>query len=433
MDESPCTNKKLNNTKNVRRREGEEELVEATVRKQIVFTDSDSDSESEVFFNCHAHKRRRTMGDEEMKVWIERQFSTHLTKLATKEQVEGIRSSVAANADGVKRNKEDIADIKSAINRIEDRIRGPVPTNSRSDPSTGQGVQPVAGTYAAAAGRPKRPNEREENAFDVARRSIRIWPIDGKNKEEMMRNVDAFFREALGANPGSDTYGVESIERARSAPRGRAYLETIVTFVDKHARDDIFARGPMLADYRDNEGKPTCGLRLHIPGFLMSTFKVLENFAFHLRKKHNGELTRYIKFDEYDRTLFLQVRHKRESDWVVFSPAQAKEELDKENTSKAQRSRLLSDSGTVPALVLPGPGLTTMVDMGTTNNGSSSTTPLRLRESRLQIGKKNGTQAWKPPARETVSNSTGKFTVPERPAAKRNRPGEDREEEETMA
>ena len=98
----------------------------------------------------------------------------------------------------------------------------------------------------------------------------------------------------------------------------------------------------MLADYRDDEGKPASGLRLHVPGFLMSSFKVLENFAFQLRKRHNGELTKYIKFDEFERNLYLQVRHKRETEWIVFTPEQAKKELDKENGQKAQRSRLLS-------------------------------------------------------------------------------------------
>ena len=116
-----------------------------------------------------------------------------------------------------------------------------------------------------------------------------------------------------------------------------------MTFEDKYARDEILGRGPMLADYRDEERRPTCGLRFHIPGHLMSSFKILESFSFHLRNKHNGELSKYIKFDEHDLSLFLQVRHKKENEWITFTVEQAKVEMDKNNAIRAQRSRLLSE------------------------------------------------------------------------------------------
>ena len=94
------------------------ELVEATTRRKIDFSADSSDSENEVFIDYQAHKKRRTMSNDEMKVWIEKQFATQMSKVATKEQVDGIRDAVAANTSGVKRNADDINDIKTAITTV---------------------------------------------------------------------------------------------------------------------------------------------------------------------------------------------------------------------------------------------------------------------------------------------------------------------------
>ena len=201
------------------------------------------------------------------------------------------------------------------------------------------------------------------------------------------------------------------MERARSAPKGRAYLETIVTFVDKQARDDVFSRGPMLAGFRDEDGRPTCGLRLHIPGFLMSSFKVLESFSFYLRNKHRGEITKYIKFDEHEQTLFLQVRHKSENDWIFFSVDQAREEMAKNNSVKAQKSRLLSES------VEPSRGNEKRVEQQAAG-GNGPTTPGLKRTKRMDPSSSNRaprTPLWKPPARQPAAAATSAF-FPEKPA-----------------
>ena len=170
----------------------------------------------------------------------------------------------------------------------------------------------------------------------------------------------------------------------------------------------------MLADYRDDEGRPTCGLRLHIPGYLMSSFKILEQFGYYLRQKHNGELTKYIKFDEHDHSLFLQVRHKKETDWITFNVEQAKIEMAKNNNLKPQRSRLLSDTTEAAA------------GSGTLPSISDSMVASRNVKKAGEDGKKApGTPTWRPPMR-MPSTSTGKFVFPERPAAKRTRDEEAR-------
>ena len=124
---------------------------------------------------------------------------------------------------------------------------------------------------------------------------------------------------------------IEKAERVCSAPRGVAYLEIVVLFVDNYSRDRVFACGPRLAGYRDSSNKPTCGIRLHIPGHLMSQFKLLESFGATMRNQHNNEVKKHIKFDELNRCLYIQIKHERDREWVDFSVEQARIEKEKLN------------------------------------------------------------------------------------------------------
>ena len=62
------------------------------------------------------------------------------------------------------------------------------------------------------------PQERQEFLRD--RRSLKVWPIDGDDKD-LKPNVEEFCIRALGA-PKREKLGIESVRRVRSAPpRGR--------------------------------------------------------------------------------------------------------------------------------------------------------------------------------------------------------------------
>ena len=174
------------------------------------------------------------------------------------------------------------------------------------------------------------PSEEE---FDVSLRSLLVWPIDGQTEEELRSNFEGFVSGALCLS--ASNLGEYTIARERSAPKARAYLMVSVTLASKHVRDDVFSLGPDLAGFRDIENKPTCGLSLHIPAKLMPSFKTLENFAFYLRKKNQGNVKTHIKFDTYGRTLFLQARHVNDDEWSNFTVEQARQELSEKNTRKA--------------------------------------------------------------------------------------------------
>ena len=108
----------------------------------------------------------------------------------------------------------------------------------------------------------------------------------------MREKFEEFCTEALGTS--LDSLGNYTIKRQRAAPRARAYLQVVVRFEDTYTRDEFFALGPNLAGFRDQEEKPTCGLRLHIPTKLMPTFKTLEAFGFDLKRIHKDKVRKHI-------------------------------------------------------------------------------------------------------------------------------------------
>ena len=60
----------------------------------------------------------------------------------------------------------------------------------------------------------------------------------------------------------------------------------------------ITSKGRMLADYKDETGHPTAGMRMDVPDFLASTFKILDNYGARMRRIHGKETRKYIKYDE---------------------------------------------------------------------------------------------------------------------------------------
>ena len=177
----------------------------------------------------------------------------------------------------------------------------------------------------------------------------------------MTAGVVEFCHKALMMSPSTDL-GVETVERARSSPRGLPFLETIVVFVDSFARDRVFAGGPQLAGFRDEQRKPTCGIRLQIPGHLMPQFKALESYAYTQRNNHGpGDVKKHIKFDDASGNLFLQLKHFKDNDWINISYEKAKREQDKCNELREKKSHLFKP---------PAPADNTAA--GSSNGGSSA-------------------------------------------------------------
>ena len=73
----------------------------------------------------------------------------------------------------------------------------------------------------------------------------------------------------------------------------------------------------------------------------MSQFKTLEWYAFMQRNKHEkGDVKKYIKFDDANGSLFLQLKHYRDDEWVNISYDTAKSEQSKGNEKRTKKSFL---------------------------------------------------------------------------------------------
>ena len=312
---------------------------------------------------------------EELKLWFDNKMSEKLQGVATKDQTQQLIDNIAKNSECGIKNSEDIAKLKNTVDRIETKMNGTVNYAGVAAAAT---AAPLV--ESAPVGRHDSPStySKEREAFLLSRRSLRVWLIEGSSEDEIKKATVDLFSQALGAN--ARDLGIEKITRVKSAPRGVAYMEILVTFTDAFARDDIFARGPSLANYRDDKNRPTAGIRLDIPAHLMGAFKMLETFGYQLKKKHGNSFRKHIKYDEFEESLFIQVGIKYEDEaveWSNYSPVEAKETLKKMQIRRGPRFDPLKSP------------------VGGEEIGKKAT----------RTGKENappvpGTSGWKPPARD---------------------------------
>ena len=76
----------------------------------------------------------------------------------------------------------------------------------------------------------------------------------------------------------------------------------------------------MLADYKDDTGKPTAGIRMDIPDFLASTFKILDNYGERMQRIHGRETRKYIKYDEPVYSLLPELKLPGGDSWLRLTP-----------------------------------------------------------------------------------------------------------------
>ena len=293
------------------------------------------------------------MADETMKIWISDELKKQLTVVASKDQLSGVLTAVENNTARIVAQGKEVEGIRSSLRTLEmeanderrsfdARVRRLI-NESANAPGTNP-LNPAGTSNALPLATNQKSQERldeEGRMYEKARRSLRIWPLKGSSDGELLAAVQDFCSNAL-LLPASAGYGIKSVARVRSSPRSHSFLEVVVVFEDNYHRDRVLSSGPKLAGYRDENGRPTCGLRLQIPGHLMTQFKVLENFAFSKKKDFGGKIKKHIKFDEAGRCLFLQMKHiVDDEEWSDFSFEQARDEQKKRNEKRVKKWILL--------------------------------------------------------------------------------------------
>ena len=191
-----------------------------------------------------------------------------LDKLATREQVDGLGAKIDANTKAIKNNNDKIYDQQLEMEGIRGSLRTlemELNDNRRSfdmrvkrlinsSSATNDVGRPAAASSTAQdSGPTSLRSDRERTLYEAARRSLRIWPIPGETQDELVSGVTDFCHGALLLDKAL-SLGIEKVERVRSSPRGRPYLEVVVQFEDNFARDRILSSGPQLSGYRDPDG-----------------------------------------------------------------------------------------------------------------------------------------------------------------------------------
>ena len=155
-----------------------------------------------------------------------------------------------------------------------------------------------------------------EERYWKARRSLRMWPLEDGTREKLA----VFLLSKLGMPyQVVDNLGPLEIAPASGNGKGRIQREFVVTFENKEERDRVRSNASKLALLP----KDTAGIRLKLPDFLQSTFNVLQNAAYQIKKK-NPAAKRNILFDDNNLNLALDVKVNDASEWKRILPDDAR-------------------------------------------------------------------------------------------------------------
>ena len=124
-----------------------------------------------------------------------------------------------------------------------------------------------------------------------------------KYMQDLLKLTDDFF----------DEMGPVVVRRHRD-PRSKADHKVIATFENKEVRDAVKAASKNLAG-----SAVKAGIRLHIPGYLSTNFKLLENLGYQM--KSVGGVRRVIKFDDDNQDIMMDV--KIGDSWKRIRPSEA--------------------------------------------------------------------------------------------------------------
>ena len=104
--------------------------------------------------------------------------------------------------------------------------------------------------------------------------------------------------------------------RRYRGPRSKAKNEVVVTFENREVADAVRAKAANLAGRGNN-----AGIRLHVPGHLLTNFKLLENLGYQMRAV-DSSIRRVIKFDDQNMDLIMDVKIRDR--WRRVKPSEAR-------------------------------------------------------------------------------------------------------------
>ena len=257
-------------------------------------------------------------------------FNQHMGELSKK--IDANAGGIAANKLSVEKNATDIARGRTDLDRLAERVKA------------------LEGGSSMVHDRTERAVLSQE--YLLARRSVRLWPVSGISDAEMWEAVGEFLHEILMIN--TDDLCQEDVEEVTRVDDATGFAgprdEVIVRFRDVKKRDLTVVNSVNLSGRVDKSGKPTAGLRLEIPPELRDTFRLLSRFGTRLRARHGEGTKRHVKFDDYEGSLYANIKLPGDTTWTRVSPEMARKDL---HASMNEES--IANQKRLAAKLIPGP------------------------------------------------------------------------------
>ena len=163
--------------------------------------------------------------------------------------------------------------------------------------------------------------------FDKARRSIRLWPVPGSAGPLVWQSTDLFLKHKLDLGDRVKENMIEHIHRPDLPSGPGVNDEAVVLFREIETRDMVMGASSKLAPFVDSSGRPTAGLRLEVPPHLRAAFRTLYKYGQSLRLRHGLGTRRHVKFDDLERSVYLNVKLPGDASWSRVSLDVAKRGL----------------------------------------------------------------------------------------------------------
>ena len=254
--------------------------------------------EDDIRKNSHADNNMATGGANEINSFNEMAalLKSELKKMPTTEYLDQQLGAIDRRS---RKNEEAILQLRNTVSEMQ----------RRQDESLNQSG---------------RVTSKEDEEFDLAVRSLKIWPILGKNQHEIAKNLDDFLLNGLLIESLDGSRIIyDNVQRIDTPPNTRQHNEVLVTFRESHMRDTVLSYAKNLHTYVDPDRNPTAGLRMYVPQHLLKIYKNLDTYGYYLKQKFGQGTRRIVKFDIAERSLFLTYKLPNTATWRRISPALA--------------------------------------------------------------------------------------------------------------
>ena len=225
-----------------------------------------------------------------------------------------IEKTVDQNSRKLSAHDEAIAAIRDDLSKLKDgRPKAPSPLHDRTQCSPGTTPHQLS------------PDDLRD--YLRARRSLRLWPIIGSTRDLLWKAVGEFLFNNLKLDGRIQNPMIEEVTKVVLPSGPRVRDEVLVTFSTDEVRDMVLGQVSNLSPYVDDDRRATAGVRMEVPKRLTQEFRVLFKYGQNLRARHGDGTRRHVKFDDENKSLFLNVKLPGDDSWSKVSPAVARRGL----------------------------------------------------------------------------------------------------------